>query len=139
MKNILFFLIPKKDVVFLNNNCNLKFALEVIESNGYSAIPLISDKGKYIGTLNEGDLLWEFKNNADLNFENCNRFSLNNIKRRRKVKPAKINEPLEKIIQLSKYQNFIPVIDDNGVFIGIIRRKEILDYLLSLHQKMAMR
>ncbi|MFZ7133013.1 MAG: CBS domain-containing protein [Eubacteriales bacterium] len=137
MKNILFFLIPKKEVVFLNAHCSLKFALEVMEENGYSAIPLISDKGRYAGTLTEGDLLWEFKNNPDLTFENCNKFSLNDVRRRRKVKPARINEPLEEIIHMSKQQNFIPVVDDDGVFIGIIRRQEILDYLLNSNIELA--
>lgn len=137
LKNILFFLIPKKEVVFLNVNCSLKFAIEVMENNGYSAIPLISDKGRYIGTLTEGDLLWEFKNNDDLTFDNCNKFSLMEIERRRKVKPARINDPLEDIIQMSINQNFIPVVDDDGVFIGIIRRQEIIDYLLNNDNSLA--
>ncbi|WP_246169821.1 CBS domain-containing protein [Alkalibaculum sporogenes] len=130
MKNILFFLLPKRDVVFLNVNCSLKFALEVMEKNGYSAIPLISDKGKYVGTLTEGDLLWGFKNNPDINFDNCSRFDLKDLKLSRRIKSAKIGEPHETILHMAKYQNFIPVTDDNGVFIGIIRRQEILDYLL---------
>jgi len=115
----------------LNTNCSLKFALDVMEKNNYSAIPLISDKGKYVGTLTEGDLLWEFKNNPELNFNNCNKFDLTDLPLHRKIKSARINQPLEEIILMAKFQNFIPVTDDNGVFIGIIRRQEILDYLLS--------
>lgn len=130
LKNILFFLIPKKEVVFLSINCSLKFALEVMEQNDYSAIPLLNDKGRYTGTLTEGDLLWTFKNNPDITFDNCSKYSLNDIKMRSRIKSAKINKPLEEIIQMSKNQNYIPVVDDNGVFIGIIRRQEILDYLL---------
>ena len=102
-----------------------------MEKNNYSAIPLINDKGKYVGTLTEGDLLWEFKNNPILNFSNSNKFNLSDLPLHKKIKPAKINQPLEVIIRMAKYQNFIPVTDDNGVFIGIIRRQEILDYLLS--------
>jgi len=135
LKNILFFLLPKKDVVFLNINCSLKFALDVMEKNNYSAIPLINDKGKYVGTLTEGDLLWEFKNNPLLDFNSCSKFDLSNLKLHRKNTSAKINQPLEEIILMAKYQNFIPVTDDNGVFIGIIRRQEILDYLLSDQRK----
>lgn len=102
-----------------------------MEKNGYSAIPIICDKGKYIGTLTEGDLLWAFKNSHELNFANCNRYSLRDITLHKSIKSARINEPLEEIINMSKFQNFIPLTDDNGVFIGIIRRQEILDYLLS--------
>lgn len=131
MKNILFFLIPKKDVIFLNIESTLKIALEVLEKNRYTAIPLIDKKGKYVGTLTEGDLLWKIKNTKGLNFENCSAFTLREINRRFKNKAIRINQPLNDIIELTKTQNFVPVVDDNGIFIGIIRRQEVIDYLLT--------
>ncbi|HAE62000.1 MAG TPA: CBS domain-containing protein [Eubacteriaceae bacterium] len=130
LDSILFLLVPKKDVVFLPLKCSVKFALDIMESNGYSAIPIINEKGKYAGTLTEGDLLWEFKSNPQMDFENCSRFTIRDIKRRRKVESAGINESLEVIIELSKSQNFVPITDDDGVFIGIITRQEVIDYLL---------
>src|SRR5699024_9677845 len=125
-----FYLVPKSDVIFLNINCSLKFALQVLEENDYSAIPLISDKGKYIGTLTEGDLLWAFRHNPNISFENCNKVDLKDVKLHRKVRPAKIDAHLEEIILLAKHQNYIPLTDDDGVFIGIIRRQDVIDYLL---------
>jgi CBS domain-containing protein len=65
-----------------------------------------------------------------MDFENCSRFTIRDIKRRRKVESAGINESLEVIIELSKSQNFVPITDDDGVFIGIITRQEVIDYLL---------
>jgi CBS domain-containing protein len=130
LDSILFLLVPKKDVVFLPLKCSVKFALEIMEDNGYSAIPIINEKGKYSGTLTEGDLLWEIKNNPEMNFDNCSRFTLRDVKRQRKVESAGINESLEVIIELSKSQNFVPITDDDGVFIGIITRQEVIDYLL---------
>ena len=43
----------------------LRQALEKMEHHGYTAIPLLSREGKYIGTITEGDLLWFLK---DRNF-----------------------------------------------------------------------
>lgn len=45
-------------------------ALEQLEQHHYTAIPIIDNEGKYVGTLSEGDLLWKLKNTAGLTFEN---------------------------------------------------------------------
>jgi CBS domain-containing protein len=135
LKNILFFLLPKKDVVFLNVNCSLKFALEVMETNDYSSIPIVGDKGKYIGAVTQGDLLWAFKNNPHIHFDNCSKYDLKDITLHKKIESVRIDQPLEEIINMAKHQNFIPVTDDNGTFIGIIRRQDVIDYLLSVLQE----
>lgn len=132
LKNILFFLLPKKDVVFLNVNCSLKFALEVMETNNYSSIPLVNDKGKYAGAVTQGDVLWAFKNNPHINFDNCGKYDLKDINLHKKIESVRINQPLVEIINMAKHQNFIPVTDDDGTFIGIIRRQDVIDYLLSV-------
>ena len=55
--NILFFLTPKSDVAFLYDDETLRQALEKMEYHKYSAVPVISRSGKYIGTITEGDML----------------------------------------------------------------------------------
>ena len=37
---------------------SLRQGLEKMKYHGYSAIPVISREGKYIGTISEGDFLW---------------------------------------------------------------------------------
>ena len=36
---------------------------------------------------------------------------------------------MEQLVALAKEQNFVPVIDDRDVFVGIVRRSTIIDYL----------
>jgi predicted transcriptional regulator len=36
---------------------------------------------------------------------------------------------MEDLMSLVAIQNFVPVVDDNEVFIGIIRRMDIIQYL----------
>lgn len=55
--NILFFLTPKSEVAYISEEDTLRQALEKMEYHKYSAIPIISRTGRYIGTLTEGDLL----------------------------------------------------------------------------------
>ncbi|MED4256388.1 CBS domain-containing protein [Priestia megaterium] len=126
--NIAFFLIPKREVVCINYHSTFRQALEKMEYHSYTAVPLLDEEGKYIGTLTEGDLLWKMKNTPDLSFENAHKRSLTEIQLSRINEPIHIDAEIEDIIDRAMEQNFVPVIDDNEIFIGIIRRREIIEY-----------
>ncbi|MGN1180314.1 MAG: CBS domain-containing protein, partial [Suilimivivens sp.] len=65
--NILFFLTPKNEVAFVYDTDSLRQALEKMEHHSYSAVPIISkEDGRYVGTLTEGDLLWNIKDRNNL-------------------------------------------------------------------------
>ncbi|MDD7794901.1 CBS domain-containing protein [Clostridium sp. 'White wine YQ'] len=126
--NIAFFLTPKNEVIYENVDATMRQVMERMEHHGYTAIPLIDKSGKYVGTLTEGDLLWELKNSPDLNFKNTHTVKVKEIPRRIKHKSVSINSSIESIISLAVSQNFVPVVDDNGTFIGIIKRSDIINY-----------
>ncbi|OPJ62444.1 CBS domain-containing protein [Clostridium oryzae] len=126
--NIAFFLTPKIEVICENFNSTMRQAMERMEYHSYTAIPLLDNKGKYIGTLTEGDLLWKLKNTPDLTFNNCDKIKISDIPRRTVNKPVFINSDMENLISLAVNQNFVPVVDDNGIFIGIIKRSDIINY-----------
>ena len=126
--NIAFFLTPKSDVICENLNSTMRQAMERMEYHSYTAVPLIDDKGRYVGTLTEGDLLWMLKNNPDLSFKNSNKIKITDIPRRMTNKPVTINSDIENLISLAVNQNFVPVVDDEGIFIGIIKRSDIINY-----------
>jgi len=126
--NIAFFLLPKDSVIHLRPDSTIRQALEKMEYHRYTAIPLIDEKGKYVGTITEGDLLWKLKNTPELSFETCHKYQLKQIEQRMINKPVSINADMEDLISLAIEQNFVPVVDDNQTFIGIIRRREIIDY-----------
>ncbi|MBA5851029.1 CBS domain-containing protein [Clostridium sp. cel8] len=126
--NIAFFITPKKDVVYESPDSTMKQILERMESHRYTAIPLIDKFGKYVGTVTEGDLLWKLKNTPDLNFKNTNKVYLKNVPRHMNNKPVHINADMKDLISLAINQNFVPVVDDNEIFIGIIKRSDIINY-----------
>lgn len=126
--NIAFFLTPKHEVVFETVESTMRQVLERMEHHGYTAIPLIDKSGKYVGTLTEGDLLWKLKSTPGLNFDNISQVSVRDIQRRVKHNSVYINENIESLISLAARQNFVPVVDDNGTFIGIIKRSDIINY-----------
>jgi len=126
--NIAFFLTPKRDIVYVTVDATMKEVLERMELSTYTSIPLIDNEGKYVGAITEGDLLWKLKNTPGLNIEDTEDISITDVKRHTKSQTVSIGSNIEDLITLSKSQNFVPVVDDEGIFIGIIKRSDIINY-----------
>ena len=128
MNNILFFLTPKAMCAYLYDDYTIRQAMEKMEVAGYTAIPILNRRGEYRGTLKEGDLLWAVKNmcNMDLRQTECRRIM--EIPRRKDNIPVRITASMQDLIERASHQNFVPVIDDYGAFIGLIPRKAIIKY-----------
>ena len=135
--NILFFLTPKSDVAYINEEDTLRQALEKMEYHKYSAVPVISRQGKYIGTITEGDLLWEIKNKYDFSLKEAERIRIIEIPRRTDNKPVSINSDMDDLMDKVLNQNFIPVLDDQKNFIGIVTRKDMIRYLCKMKESQA--
>jgi len=126
--NIAFFLIPKNEVIYMPANSTMRQALEKMEYHSYTAIPLIDERGKYVGTITEGDLLWKMKNTPGLTFADTEQVMIKEIALRMNNTTVRVNTQMEGLISLAIVQNFVPVVDDSEIFIGIIRRREIIEY-----------
>lgn len=126
--NVAFFLLPKTEVITLTPQHTMRQAIERMERHGYTAVPLVDSQGRYAGAITEGDLLYKMKNTPELKFIDTNKILLENVPQRRSVEPVRIDAVMEDLIKLAVSQNFVPVIDDMGVFIGIIRRSDIIEY-----------
>lgn len=125
---ITFFLTPKDKVVYLNATSTIRQAMEKMKYHRYTAIPLIDDAGKYAGTLTEGDLLWALTDKGNINSKNLEHINLQMINKHINNKVVHIDAEIEDLLVLTMNQNFVPVIDDRNIFIGIIRRREIIGY-----------
>lgn len=122
------FLLPKDQVAFITSSISMREALEQLENHYYSAIPIIDEEGKYVGTLSEGDLLWKLKNTEGLSFENMTEVTVSTIQRHVHNESVVIHAQMEDMLTLAADQNFVPVVDSSGIFLGIIRRKDIIEY-----------
>lgn len=127
--NILFFLTPKEEVAHVDEDDTLRQVVEKVEHHGYSAIPLLARDGKYIGTITEGDLLWEMREKDFPDLHRMEKIRITDLKRHRDNEPVKISESMENLFEKITNQNFVPAVDDKGVFIGIVTRKDVLLYL----------
>lgn len=107
----------------------MRQALEKMEYHQYSAVPLLDKEGKYVGTLTEGDLLWKIKRTPGLTFGGTSKILIKDIELHRNNIPISINAEMEDIVSKAMEQNFVPVTDDNNIFIGIITRRDIINFL----------
>lgn len=126
--NILFYLTPKNEVMHLFEDYSVRQAIEKMEYHKYSAVPIISRSGNYVGTLTEGDILWELRRRQTVDIKEIEELKIRTLKRKKDNQPVNVNCNIEDLIMTSMNQNFVPVIDDNGIFIGIVTRKSIIEY-----------
>ena len=112
--NILFFLTPKEEVAYIYENETLRQTLEKMEHRRYSCIPILSMDGKYIGSISEGDLLWEIKKRGPLSLHAMEDISIMSIPRGHHYKAIHVNSKMENLIHRSMNQNYVPVVDDQN-------------------------
>lgn len=126
--NVAFFLTPKSEVVWVHENATMRQALERMERHRYSAVPVLDDHGRYVGTLTEGDLLWKLWHTPGQALETSEHIHLAEVPRRVINQPVSIDAEVEELLSRAIEQNFVPVIDSRGVFIGIVRRRPIIEH-----------
>ncbi len=126
--NILFFLKPKSEVAYIYDYHTLRQALEIMEYHKYSSVPILNKEGEYVGTITEGDLLWSLKRWNLLNLKDAEDISIMKIDRRLDYLSVSAESDMEDLIGRVMEQNFVPVVDDQKHFIGIITRRDIIGY-----------
>ena len=126
--NILFFLKPKSEVAFIYDHCTLRQVLESMEYHKYASIPMLNRRGEYVGTITEGDLLWGIKRYTNLNLKEAENIFIKDFPRKADYAAVTADSDMEDMIQKAMNQNFVPVVDDGGKFIGIITRRSIIEY-----------
>lgn len=131
MKTIFDFLTPKSNTFYLDANSTIRQVVEKFDVHKFSVVPLIDEEGKFVSTISEGDILRFIKNQCHFDIYMAEDVRINTIELYRPYQALSILTPMDEIIKLSLDQNFIPVIDDRGMYIGIIKRKTIITNLLA--------
>lgn len=127
--NILLLLTPKKMIGYLEETQTLRQGLEVMKYHGYTALPVINSDGQYVGTVSEGDFLWNILNTENYSIYDQEKHSIREILRKGFNPPVKVTTPVNDLVSQIMNQNFVPVIDDQGVFMGIVTRQRVIRYL----------
>ena len=99
-----------------------------MERYRYTTVPILNDDGEYVGTLSEGDILWEIKNRNCFDLKTAELTKIGSIRRHRDNLPININADMNDLIIKATAENFVPVLDDRNKFIGIVTRTDIIKY-----------
>jgi CBS domain-containing protein len=123
--DIIAFMKPKAEVIYMCEDETVREAIEIMRKHRFTSIPVLSNDGKYVGTITEGDLLYTLDK---MGREEIKKIKVSNIKRHRDYDAVNINETMLVLLSRASNENFVPIIDDTNLFLGIVTRKKILDY-----------
>ena len=126
--NILKLLKPKAVIDYVYSDCTVRQAIEKMRNHGFTAIPVIDREGGYVKAIAEGDFLYFMLDNNIFDIRGLEQYSISDIPRRVRSEPVSVTATVEELVLLATNQNFVPVIDDRKVFIGIVTRSDILHY-----------
>ena len=127
--NLLFLLKPKNTVDYILEEDTLREALGKLRTSGFTAAPVISKEGKYVGTVTEGDFLWYLQDAATPE-KAKDEVLVRDILRKDWNQPVHVSETMEQLLELVLNQNFVPVIDDRNFFVGIITRQSVIRHFI---------
>ena len=128
--NVAFFLIPKSQVTHLTEGSSFRQGMEKLRRHGYTAIPVISREGRYLGSVSEGDFLWNIMSMGSVDPYEQEKARIDDIVSDR-TPPVRVSTPLTELWDRLLDQNFVPVVDDRDMFVGIVTRRSVMAYLMN--------
>ena len=133
--NIMRFIVPKSLVEYVTVDSTIRQALEKMRFHRYAAIPVIDGEGKFVGTLRNDDLLRYFLERGGYDKRETERVGIETLLDQDSSRPLYHNASMSQLIEQVKEHNFVPVVDDRGCFVGIILRRDVLNFLLKYYNE----
>ena len=132
--NILRFIIPKSLVEYITSDSTLRQGFEKMKYHRYVAIPVLDDEGIYLGTLRKDDLYAYFEGKGGYTHRAAERASVMEVMDESYQRPLSHGASFEELFEEVKEHNFVPVVDDRGCFIGIVLRRDVMNYLWKFYK-----
>lgn len=130
--NVIKLLKTKDTVKYIYSKNTLRQGLEKMRANSYTAIPVITkDDGKYVGTVSEGDFLYYILDVGSEGMKEQEKYYVSDILRKDFNPAVRIDVTMDELLERAMQQNFVPVVDDTGTFIGIVTRQDIIKYFIN--------
>lgn len=124
------YLIPAEDLAIFIDTHNADHVKLLLMCNGYSRVPVLTKDKKYVGTISISDILsYQAQNQLnDWEVDPTDIREMVNTKIETINEAADLTEIMHKLVDFP----FLPVVNDDNVFQGIITRKSILKAVNSL-------
>ena len=133
--NILRFVIPKSLVTYMTDDNTVRQALEKMSFHRYTAMPVINSEGVYLGTLRNDDVFDYFRRMGNVDYRQAEQDSVMSILDVNYTKALGHGATMNELVEEVKEHNYVPIVDDRGCFIGIILRRDVLNFLFEHYRK----
>ena len=121
---------PVRRVECLYSDFTIAEAVKKMEKCHYTMIPVIERNScRYLYSVSSGDLLHRFVSGGDI--KETMAAPLSTVRIERLVLSCNEDVDVDELFDLAINQNYIPLVDANGAFRGILTRRSILNYLMS--------
>ena len=131
--NIFRFIIPKSLVEYTTADSTVRQGFEKMRFHRYVAIPVLDGEGKYVGMLRNDDILEFFLSVESFDMRTAEKKLVGDIIDPSYSRPLYHHSTMEELIELVKEHNAVPVVDDRGCFIGIVLRRDVMNFLLKYY------
>lgn len=131
--NIAYFLTPKQEIASLFDDNTFRKGLETMRSRGFTAMPVTTRDNIYVGAVSTSDFLWylvndEYDEEGHVLTRPTNGVLVRDVMRKGTYPAVPITATVEELMDRILQQNFVPVVDARGAFIGIITRRKVMGY-----------
>lgn len=131
--NIFRFIIPKSLVEYITVDSTVRQGFEKMRFHRYVAIPVLDSEGRYVGMLRNDDILEYFLSVDSFDVRTAEKNTVGNIVDSSYSRPLHQSSTMEELFELVKEHNSVPVVDDRGCFIGIVLRRDVMNFLLKYY------
>ena len=125
--NVMAMLKPKCSTTYLHDTDSLRDGLHIMHESGYSAVPVVDAEGRYVGTVKEGDFLWNMMDNGIATLDSR---QVKDILKTDWNLAVTDEEGMSTLIERALSQNFVPMVEGSRKFSNEIGNNQYLDQSL---------
>ena len=123
-------IIPKNKVEFIYSDITIGDALRKLGKKKFAMVPVLERQSeRYLYSLSAGDILFEIIKTDDV--ASAKQQLLTSVTIDRLIVPSLKDTDVMELSDLAIAQNYIPIVDNKGTFLGIVTRRSILDYFIN--------
>lgn len=123
---IVFILTPKKEVIYTKLASTVRQVLEKMKYHNCTQMPVIDNKGRFSGVVTEEGLIKKISSMPNLKLRDFDKVGISDIVIYNRSMMAHINDRIEDLNRYGLNKSFIPVVDDNNVFIGVVKQCDLI-------------
>ena len=118
------FLIPASNIAFVEESNPLYHAFLILTKVKYAKIPVLNQQSQLVGLVSLAMITNKMLDNDDISVKALSKYQVKDVMQTDFPKVNFTDAELETQLHLLIDNNFIPIVDDDDVFQGMITRRE---------------